>query len=86
MIKITTTATCLWSMKPDLSEITISPIFCGCLLEKNTHLEHLDDTTDRYDRVSWKVANTTNCMLIYNLGSQKRFNMDFLQGVDIFKI
>ena len=28
-------------VKPDLSEITIPPIFCGCLREKNTHLEHL---------------------------------------------
>ena len=64
-------------VKPDLSEITIPPIFCGCLPEKNTHLEHLDDTTDRYD-TSWKVANTSNCNLIYNVGSQKRYNMDFL--------
>ena len=52
----------------------------------NTHLEHLDDTTDRYD-TSWKVANTSNCTLIYNVGSQKRYNMDFLyKGVDVFKI
>ena len=49
----------------------------GCLREKNTHLERLDDTTDRYD-ISWKVANTLNCILIYNVGSQKRYNMDFL--------
>ena len=62
-------------VKPDLSEITIAPIFCGCLREKSTHLERLDDTTDRYD-ISWKVANTSNCILIYNVGSQKRYNMD----------
>ena len=72
-------------VKPDLSEITIPPIFCGCLREKNTRLERLDDTTDRYD-ISWKVANTSNCILIYSVGSQKRYNMDFLEGVDIFKI
>ena len=48
-------------VKPDLSEITIPPIFCRCLREKNTHLERLDDTTDRYD-ISWKVANTSNCI------------------------
>ena len=70
-------------VKPDLSEITI-------LREKNTHLEHVDDThwilqTDTID-ISWKVANTSNCILIHNVGSQKRYNMDFLQGVDIFKI
>ena len=64
-------------VKPDLSEITIAPIFCGCLREKSMHLERLDDTTDRYD-ISWKVANTSNCILIYNVGSQKRYNMDFL--------
>ena len=64
-------------VKLDLSEITIPPIFCRCLREKNTHLERLDDTTDRYD-ISWKVANTSNCILIYNVGSQKRYNMDFL--------
>ena len=66
-------------VKPGLSEITIPPIFCGCLREKNTHLERLDDNTDRYD-ISWKVANTSNCILIYNVGSQKRYNtcMDFL--------
>ena len=64
-------------VKPDLSEITIAPIFCGCLREKSTHLERLDDTTDRYD-ISWKVANTSNCILIYNVGSLKRYNMDFL--------
>ena len=46
-------------VKPDLLEITIPPIFCGCLREKNTHLEGLDDTTDRYD-IPWKVANTSN--------------------------
>ena len=62
-------------VKPDFSEITIAPIFCGCLREKSTHLERLDDTTDRYD-ISWKVANTSNCILIYNVGSQKRYNMD----------
>ena len=72
-------------VKPDLSEITIPPIFCGCLRQKNTHLEHLEDTTDRYD-ISWKVANASNCILIYNVASQKRCNMDFLKGVDIFKI
>ena len=66
-------------VKPDLSEITIPPIFCGCLREKNTHLERLDDTTDRYDIcISWKVANTSNCILIYSVGSKKRYNMDFL--------
>ena len=66
-------------VKPDLSEITIPPIFCGCLREKNTHLEPLDDTTDRND-TSWKVANTSNCILMYNynVGNQKRYNMDFL--------
>ena len=57
-------------VKPDLSEITIPPIFCGSLREKNTHLERLDDTTDRYD-ISWKVANTSNCILIYNVGIQE---------------
>ena len=36
-------------VKPDLTEITIPSIFCGFLREKNTHLERLDDTTDRYD-------------------------------------
>ena len=64
-------------VKSDLSEITIPPIFCVCLPEKNTHLERLDDTTERYD-ISWKVANTSNCILIYNDGSQKKYNMDFL--------
>ena len=110
-------------VKPDLSEIAIAPIFCGCLREKSMHLERFDDTTDRYD-ISWKVANTSNCILgpvhtshfcrvecnsnnryimkqiislsivsiafdtaemrrmnralIYNVGSQKRYNMDFL--------
>ena len=59
-------------VKPDLSEITFPPIFCGCFRERNTHLERLDDTTDRYD-ISWKVANTSNCILIlYNVGSQKK--------------
>ena len=72
-------------VKQDLPEITIPPIFCGCLREKNTHLERLDDTIDRYD-ISRKVANTSNCILISNVGSQKRYNMDFLKGVDIFKI
>ena len=66
-------------VKPDLSELTIAPIFCGCLREKSTDLERLDDTTGRYD-ISWKVANsyTSNCILIYNVGSQKRYNMDFV--------
>ena len=65
-------------VKPDLREITIPPIFCGCLREKNTHLEHLDDTTDRYDTRGSSSANTSNCILIYNVGSQKRYNMAFL--------
>ena len=76
VMKITTQYGDMSLVKPDLSEITIPPIFCGCLREKNTHLEHLDDTTDRYD-TSWKVVNTSNCILIYNVGSQKRYNMDF---------
>ena len=63
-------------VKPDLLEITIPPIFCCCLREKNTHLEGLDDTTDRYD-ISLKVANTSNCIL-HNVDSQKMYNMEFL--------
>ena len=60
VIKITTTATCLKSNQT-CQKKTIPPIFCGYLREKNTPLEHLDDTTDRYDK-SWKVANTSNCI------------------------
>ena len=29
--------------------MTIPPILCGCLREKSSSLERLDDTTDRYD-------------------------------------
>ena len=39
-IKITTMATF------GQSGITIAPLFCGCIREKNTHLERLDDGTD----------------------------------------
>ena len=43
-IKITTMAT--FGQSEDLSGITIAPLFCGCIREKNTHLELLDDGTD----------------------------------------
>ena len=71
VIKITTL------VKSDLSEITIQPIFCGCLREKNTHLKRLDDTTDKYD-ILRKETNSSNCILINLATLQKSYNMAFL--------
>ena len=72
-------------VKLDFTVRNSNPAVLWLLTGKEHELETLGQYY-RQIRYLWKVANTSNCILIYNVGSLKRYNMALLKGVDIFKI